>query len=75
MRELKSVDEAIEVLGGLTKAAAFVGRRAQHAYNWRAADRFPAKTFPVLQKELENRGCIASSELWGIKAPSMQGAS
>lgn len=65
-QELDTASDVVDVLGGSTKAAAMVGRRVQHATNWRAAGRFPPNTFLIFQRELKRRGYYAPPSLWGI---------
>jgi hypothetical protein len=67
---ITSVAEAIEILGGPTATARMVGRRAQSAVNWRAANRFPANTILILKDELAKRKAEAPSALWGVKEPA-----
>lgn len=70
-RQLQTVSEVIEILGGLAATARLVDRtyQAQHANNWQEAGRFPAKTYVVISNELKSRGYDAPLRLWGMVEP------
>lgn len=69
MVELRTAAEVIQEVGGLAATARLTGRKSQHVWNWRSAGRFPADTFLVLAKVLEEQGKTAPASLWGIKDP------
>ncbi len=66
MRSLETANEVIEALGGPTRVGQLVGRSVQSAVNWRAANRFPANTFPALTDALAEHGYEAPRSLWRI---------
>lgn len=68
-QSLETVAAIVEELGGPTATGKIVGRSAQSAWNWRAANKLPADTFLVLQAELRERGKTAPPSLWGIVEP------
>lgn len=68
-RELHTTSEIVKALGGNGPTARLTGRTTQHVWNWKNAGRFPADTFLILSKELEDRGYRAVPELWGITQP------
>lgn len=68
-RELKTVDQVIDALGGTTAAATFTGRKVQHVSNWRAYGKLPSNTFLTVSQELERLGFKAEPEIWGIQSP------
>lgn len=69
MRELQTVDEVIDQLGGTAATARLTARKDQHVSNWRAAKRLPADTFLILRAALAERGLTAPARLWGIREP------
>lgn len=69
MRELKTIDEVLKELGGLTAAGRLVGLTAQHINNYKAAGRFAPKTYVAFTEELRNRGFTAPRSLWGMLEP------
>jgi hypothetical protein len=69
-RTLQTVPEIITELGGPTAVGRITDRSPQSVVNWRAAARFPAKTFLILQSELAARNIEAPPSLWGIKEPA-----
>ena len=64
--QLSTAKEVIAALNGSTAVGRLVGRSPQSASNWGAANRFPAKTFPVLTEALAERGYTAPPSLWQI---------
>lgn len=70
MKQLHSVPEVLEALGGLTRAAAIVDRTAQHANGWRITGKFPSKTFIAFSAALKERGYTAPASLWGMVEPA-----
>jgi hypothetical protein len=65
-----TVKDAIEILGGPTKTGRLVERTAQCAGNWRRKNKFPANTYEILKRELEDRNIEAPMSLWGMKEPT-----
>lgn len=70
MRELATVAEVIDALGGPTATGRLVGRSPQSVVNWRASGKLPADTFLILQAELRDREILAPPSIWGIREPS-----
>ena len=74
LRELNSIDEVLDALGGLTAAGRLVNKTAQHVHNWRIAGQFPAKTYLVFSEELKARGKKAPLRLFGMIEPAESAA-
>ena len=66
---LTTVAEVIEQLGGPTAVGRIAGRSAQSVVNWRAAEKFPADTFLILDAALKQRDLSAPPSLWGMLEP------
>ncbi len=66
MKVLSTASEIIDALDGPTATGRLVGRSAQSAVNWRAANRLPADTYLILQTELRERGFEAPASLWNM---------
>jgi hypothetical protein len=69
MRELQTVAEVFEALGGIAKVAELTGVRYNAASNWKSFNRFPARTFLLIQTELDAMGLRADPDLWGMLRP------
>jgi hypothetical protein len=65
-RELKTVDDVIDELGGTSATAKLTGRKSQHVSNWRREKRLAKNTIVILQAHLHSRQLYAAPELWGI---------
>ena len=66
IRDLQTAGDVIEALGGAAATARLTGKKSQHIWNWKKANRFPPHTFLILSAELERLGCTAAPSLWGI---------
>ena len=66
LKQITTVPQVIEALGGPTATGRIVGKSPQSANNWRLANRFPAKTYPALNQALAELGYTAPSSLWRI---------
>lgn len=62
--ELESAAEVIDALGGLTPLAAMTGVSYRAAHNWKAARRFPPRTYAVMVEALRVKGHTAPASLW-----------
>jgi hypothetical protein len=69
MRELQTVAEVFEALGGIAEVARIAGTSYNAASNWKSFNRFPPKTFLLLQTELDAMGLRADPDLWGMEKP------
>jgi len=69
--QLKTVGDVIEELGGIqiveemTKSLS-KKRPYSRVRMWKHRERFPPKTFTVLQRALQKRGKSAPPQLWGM---------
>jgi hypothetical protein len=72
IRDLHTIEEVLGALGGLTRAAALVGKTANNANSWRVAGQLPAKTYLVYAAELKARGYRAPLHLWGMIEPESE---
>lgn len=68
-RPIKTVDDAIDALGGTSATARLMLKKPQHVSNWRAEKRIAAETFLMFKRELRSRRLSAPSSLWGITQP------
>ena len=67
MRELQTVAEVVEALGGNRAVAELTGKESDSAVaNWKKRGSFPAKTYLILKPELEARNITAPDSLWGM---------
>ncbi len=68
MKQLNSVDEVIDGLGGTFATASIpaLGISPQAVSNWRKAQRIPARNYLVMSSELRRRGFNAPASLFGI---------
>jgi hypothetical protein len=67
MVKLQNTSAIIDVLGGNTVVAKMLGTTNAAISNWRAANRFPARTYLVLIEALERKDCTASDRLWSMR--------
>lgn len=65
-RELTTTTEVVKELGGIAAVAELTGSQYKAAANWKSFDRFPAKHFLVMTRELKRRGKSAPPSLWGM---------
>ena len=67
MRELQTVAEVFEELGG-NRAVAEITRRNSDSVvsNWKTRGAFPANTYTVLKAALEAHNATAPDSLWGM---------
>lgn len=64
---LSTAAEIIERLGGINTVAALTNTSYRAAWNWKAANKFPARTFLVIDCELRKQGLMAPASLWGME--------
>lgn len=70
-KQLNTVNEVIEELGGpqvVEELTKFLSKRrpVSRIPMWKIRNRFPPKSYTVLQRELERRGKKAPPQLWGM---------
>jgi len=65
-QELTSTKQVFEVLGGIAGVAKLTNSNYSTAGNWSSTNKFPARTYITLQRELAERGFSARPELWGM---------
>jgi hypothetical protein len=64
LTNLTTVDEVIEVLGGVGAVARATRRGATAVHNWRSSKRIPASLYLKLTSRLKKRGYSAADTLW-----------
>ena len=70
MTNITSVEDVIDALGGNVMVAEITSASLTAVYNWRAAGKFPADTYLLLQDELRARGRVAPDYLWPMRQPA-----
>jgi hypothetical protein len=70
-KQLNTVGEVIEELGGhqvVEEMTAFLSKRRpiSRVPMWKNRNRFPPKSYTVLQRALQKRGKTAPALLWGM---------
>lgn len=63
---LTTAAAVIDALGGLKAVAKLTNRTVQNVWNWKQADKFPARHFLTMQAALHMRGHTASALLWSM---------
>jgi hypothetical protein len=67
MRELHTVAEAVDLLGGNRAVAELTGRKNDSAVsNWKERGSFPTNTYTILKPALEAHNATAPDSLWGM---------
>ena len=69
MMNLNTVEDVINALGGPAAVAKLSAGTLNSIYNWRAANKFPADTYLLLQSELRLRHLVAPDHLWPMRMP------
>ena len=69
MKQLSTVEEVIEALGGVSSVARLTGVSYTAPFNWKAANVFPPRHYFVLRAALKKRGCSAPESLWKTYVP------
>jgi len=72
MMNISTVENAVEALGGIAAVAEMTNSSPSAVYNWRAADKFPADTYLLVQSELRARGLVAPDNLWPMRQSASQ---
>jgi hypothetical protein len=71
MKKLRTVDQVVNVLGGLPKVCAMTGANLKQAWHWSGrAEKFPAQYHEVMTRALRRRGYEAPARLWNQKGVS-----
>lgn len=66
MRDLRTADEVVEVLG-LERVCELTEANAKQAWHWYSRKgMFPARTYVVMQRALKRRRCRAPARLWNM---------
>jgi hypothetical protein len=63
---LSTAAEIIEKLGGINTVGTLTNSGYRAVWNWKASNKFPARTFVVIDYELRKQGHIAPTSLWGM---------
>jgi hypothetical protein len=69
LSRVNTVEEVIELLGGIDGMAALASTSTNAVYNWKFYRRFPADTYLLIQDALEELGKIAPDDLWPMRKP------
>lgn len=72
---LSTAAEIIEKLGGINSVGALTHSGYRAVWNWKATNKFPARTFVVIDCELRRQGLMAPTSLWGMAATGPSAAS
>lgn len=64
--ELHTAADVFRALGGIKDVATIAGASYSAASNWKAANRFPSKTFLSISSALHRKGLDAPASLWGM---------
>jgi hypothetical protein len=68
MKRLRTVDQVVEVLGGLGGLCRLTGANFKQAWHWTGrAGQFPAQYYVVMTRALRRRGYEAPARLWAMK--------
>jgi len=70
MTNIASVEDVIDALNGNVAVAEITSASLTAVYNWRAAGKFPADTYLLIQDELRARGRVAPDHLWPMRQPA-----
>lgn len=71
MKELTTVEQVIEALGGTAATARLLGAKMTAVSNWKHVyKRFPPRTFVLINGELKRLGKRAPASLWGMAEPN-----
>jgi len=62
-----NVEDVIDALNGNAAVAELTDSSMNSVYNWRAANKFPADTYLLIQSELKARGRVAPDKLWPMR--------
>jgi hypothetical protein len=67
MQLLWKIEDCIEVLGGTAAVARLTDKSMSHVSNWkRDYGRFPPKYYRIIQMALDERGYVASDDVYGF---------
>jgi hypothetical protein len=69
MRQLETVSNILEAIGGTLAASKLTGASPTAVSNWRRTERLPAKFYLVFAKRLRELHCAAPASCWGIIDP------
>jgi hypothetical protein len=62
---LTTIEDVIDLLGGIDAVAEFTGRGYTAVHNWRREGRFPASLYLKMTRRLKRRKAAALPSLWG----------
>jgi hypothetical protein len=63
---LSTAAQIIERLGGINAVGAMTDSGYRAVWNWKASNKFPSRTFLVMDCELRKQGLMAPASLWGM---------
>jgi hypothetical protein len=63
---LNTASEIIETLGGVKAVSQLTGSTYAAVWNWKAFQKFPPRTFVILNDALRKQGHDAPARLWGM---------
>lgn len=75
MRNLRTAQEVVDTLGGLSAVCELTDANIKQAWNWVGrAEMFPASTYVVMQRALRRRGARAPAWLWNMRGVERRAA-
>jgi hypothetical protein len=75
MRHLKTAQEVVDALGGLSAVRKLTGANVKQAWNWIGrAESFPASTYVIMIRALKRRGMTAPAWLWNMRGVEKRAA-
>jgi hypothetical protein len=68
MKRLRTVDQVVDALGGLSAVCELTDANLKQAWHWVGrAGQFPANTYVAMTRALNRRGYEAPARLWSMK--------
>ena len=68
MKRLRTIQQVVDVLGGLEGLCELTGANLKQAWHWVGrAGQFPANTYVCMIRALNRRGYDAPARLWNMK--------
>ena len=67
MREIKTVAEVLDLLGGNQGVALLTHATHKAVSNWRQAKKFPANSYLIINERLRQLGYTAPTTLWAMR--------
>lgn len=71
-REIATIDDVIDQLGGTSAVARLTGRPAQAVSNWRRRGKAPPEAYLIISRALSERGLSVPLHVLGMDEPPME---